>query len=76
MPKTRKRSRSVVNTADSGDVENVLLRLLPTEVRTASVNSFQPTAFHSCSIFAGSCSSISRSHSPGGGGRYSPIWAM
>ena len=47
MPKTRKRSRSAAKTADTGDVENVLLRLLPTEFRTASVNLFQPTAFHS-----------------------------
>ena len=50
MPKTRQCSRSAANTADIGDVENVLLRLLPTEFRTASVNSFQPTAFHSYSI--------------------------
>ena len=50
MPKTRKRSKSAANTAETGDVENVLLRLLPTEFRTASVNSFQPTAFHSYSI--------------------------
>ena len=51
MPKTSKRSRSAaINTADTGDVENVLLRLLPTEFGTASVNSFQPTAFHSYSI--------------------------
>ena len=48
MPKTRKRSRAAANSspADTGDVANVLLRLLPTE----SVNSFQPTAFHSYPI--------------------------
>ena len=50
MPKTGKRSRSAANTGDTGNVENVLLRLLPTELRTASVNSFKPTAFHSYSI--------------------------
>ena len=34
MPKTRKRSRAAANSsapADTGDVANVLLRLLPTE---------------------------------------------
>ena len=64
MPKTRKRSRAAANSspADTGDVANVLLRLLPTEFYNGFSELISTDCFSLVSDLR-SCSSISRSHS-------------